>query len=307
MLLRGDRYAKHMEHPVEKTIDWRSTRWRKIGGGLVCLYLLLCIIMFSIQDWLIFAGRSTQGSPQAVIQPSADFDLVHLKTADGDPFVAIFGVALDGADRPIANAKSQPAILFFYGNAMCLADSFELFREFRRLGANVMIVEYPGYGMSGGKASEKSLYAAADAAYAHLLQRSDVDGNKIVAAGWSLGAAVATDLAAHRPVAGLATFSAFTSMTEMAKLRASFLPTSLLLRSRFDNLSKISSIACPIFSAHGKHDTIVPLAMWQKLIAAAKGPMTSVEVDSDHNDIFESGGAGLDEQFKRFLMQLRPD
>jgi uncharacterized protein len=302
--LRGDRYAKHLGDWVEKTIIRRSTRWRKFGIGLVCLYLLLCLIMFSIQDWLIFAGRSTQGSPQAVIQPSSDFDLVHLKTADGDPFVAIFGAALDGADRPIATAKSQPTILFFYGNAMCLADSFELFREFRRLGANVMIVEFPGYGMSGGKASEKSLYAAADAAYEHLLHRPDVDPNKIVAAGWSLGAAVATDLAAHRPVAALATFSAFTSMTDMGRLRAWCLPTSLLLRSRFDNLSKISTIACPIFNAHGTHDTIVPFAMSRKLIAAAKGPVTSLEIDSDHNDIFESGGAALDVQFKRFLAQL---
>ncbi len=285
---------------MEKKTERRGARWRKILIGLVCLYLLLCLIMFSIQDWLIFAGRSTQGSPLAVVQPSSNFDLLHLKTADGDPFVAIFGVALDGMDQPIADAKAHPTILFFYGNAMCLADSFELFREFRRLGANVMIVEYPGYGMSGGKASEKSFYAAA---YQHLTQRPDVDGRRIIAAGWSIGAAVATDLAAHRPVAGLATFSAFTSMTAMARLRAWCLPTSLLLRSRFDNLSKIGVIACPIFIAHGTHDTIVPFAMSRKLIAAAKGPVTSVEVDSDHNDIFENGGEALDTQFKRFLAQ----
>jgi fermentation-respiration switch protein FrsA (DUF1100 family) len=283
----------------------QKRRLRRIAIGVVCLYVALCIIMFSIQDWMIFAGRSTQGTAEAIVRPSTEYELLHLKTADGDPFVAIFGFAIDGLDQPVTDSVSRPTILFFYGNAMSLSGCFDMFREFRRLGANVMIVEYPGYGMSGGKASERSLYAAADAAFDYLAHRPDVDGGKIVAAGWSLGAAVATDLAAHRPVAALATFSAFTSMSDMARLRAFFLPTSLLLRSRFDNESKIRQIACPIFNAHGIHDSIVPLAMSKRLIAAAKGPVTSVEVDSDHNDIFESGGAELDERFKQFLGQLK--
>jgi hypothetical protein len=282
----------------------RGRRLRNLAIGVVCLYLALCVILFSVQNRMIFAGHSTQGTTEAFVRPSTDFELVHLTTADGDPFVAIFGVAIDGLDQPVADTTSRPTILFFYGNDMCLAYCFEQFREFRRLGANVMIVEYPGYGMSGGIASERSLYAAADAAFNHLSHRPDIDARKIVATGWSLGAAVATNLAAHRPVAALASFSAFTSMTDMARLRAALLPTSLLLRSRFDNESKIKSVTCPTFIAHGTHDSIVPFAMSKCLIAAAGGPLTTVEVDSDHNDIFEAGGDNLDNQFKQFLGRI---
>jgi len=283
----------------------RKRRLRKIAVGLLCLYLTLCVIMFSIQNWMIFPGHATQGQAQAIIHPSPAFELLHLKTADGDSIVAIFGVATDSRDQPLTDSASQPTILFFYGNAMCLADSFGQFQEFRRLGANLMIVEYPGYGMSDGKPSERSLYAAADAAYEHLMHRSDIDVRKIVVAGWSLGGAIAINLAAHHPVAGLATFSAFTNMPDMAHNLMPWLPTSLLVRARFDNEEKIKTIACPIFIAHGTHDTIVPFAMSRRLVAAAKGPVTSVEVDSDHNDIFDSGGEALDARFGQFLRQIQ--
>jgi hypothetical protein len=177
--------------PARKTGTQRLSLCLKIVAGAAALYLGLCLNMLSYQERFIFPGHATQGWPTEMVKPSSDFDMVHLKTADGDPFVALFGVALDHANRPVADARSQPTILFFNGNAMCLANSLNIFREFRSLGANVMIAEYPGYGMSGGKASEKSFYAAADAAYEHLRQRPDVDANRIVAAGWSIGAAVA--------------------------------------------------------------------------------------------------------------------
>jgi pimeloyl-ACP methyl ester carboxylesterase len=278
-------------------------RLKRILVFVLGLYLIVCLIMFSIQDWMIFPGRGTQGRAESVLLPSSDFQLLHLTTASGDPFVALFGLAINRATQPAV--AGAPTILFFYGNAMCLYDTLDQFQEFRRLGANVMIVEYPGYGMSGGKASERSLYAAADAAFENLANRPEIDGKKIIAAGWSLGAAIAINVAAHHAVAGLATFSAFTSMPDMAHNLVPWLPTSLLLRSRFDNETKIKSIACPIFIAHGKHDSIVPFSMSRRLIAAAKGSVTNVEVDSDHNDIFENGGAELDQRFREFLSQLR--
>jgi uncharacterized protein len=292
-----------MTAPSPKAPPRPRSRFQKITLTLLSVYLILCLIMFSIQNWMIFPGHATQAQREAMVHPAPDFELLHLTTAIGDSIVAIFGNATDQNDQPLPQANSCPTILFFYGNAMCLADSLGQFHEFRRLGANVMIVEYPGYGMSGGTPSEPALYAAADAACDALMRRQDIDPKKIIAAGWSLGAAVAINLATRRPVAALATFSAFTSLPDMARSVVPWLPTSLLLRSRFDNQSKIKQIACPIFIAHGTHDSIVPFAMSRKLIAAAKGPATSVEVDSDHNDIFERGGEALDERFKQFLAQ----
>ena len=147
-----------------------------------------------------------------------------LTTSRGDRVVAIFGKALhsDGSPRP--DASSCSTLLYFYGNGMCLRDSLERFEEFRRLGANVMIPDYVGYGMSGGEAGELGCRETAEAAFAHLQSRPDVDRGRVVVVGWSLGGAVAIDLASRHPVAGLATFCTFTRMADMARRLVPFLP-----------------------------------------------------------------------------------
>jgi pimeloyl-ACP methyl ester carboxylesterase len=70
-----------------------------------------------------------------------------------------------------------------------------------------------------------------------------VDRRQILSAGWSIGAAVATDLAAHRPVMGLATFSGFSSSYQQMRIR--WLPTSLLIRAQFDNQAKFAALRSP--------------------------------------------------------------
>ena len=121
-----------------------------------------------------------------------------------------------------------------------------------------------------------------------------------MAAGWSLGGAVATDLAVHRPVMALATFSAFTSWIKETRRWFFWLPNSLILRERFDNEAKFATLKCPVFVAHGLHDHTVPFAMCRRL-ATARGGVEAVGVDSDHADIFVRGGSTLMEALRAFV------
>jgi fermentation-respiration switch protein FrsA (DUF1100 family) len=83
------------------------------------------------------------------------------------------------------------------------------------------------------------------------------------------------------------------------------LPSGLLITSRFDNLSKISAVRCPIFLAHGTLDPLVPPEMQSRLARAAKSPATLVRVDgAAHNDIFMVGGDSLYRQLKTFVNDL---
>jgi hypothetical protein len=156
--------------------------------------------------------------------------------------------------------------------------------------------------MSGGKPSEMGCYAAANAAYDYVLKRDDIDPKLIVTIGWSLGAASAIELADTRPVAGVVTVSAFTSLRDMAHQFIPWLPMSLIMRYRFDNLSKVAEISCPILIVHGTEDELVPLAMAGRLAAAAKGKATRYNViGGGHNDVFKVGGIALLDQISKFL------
>jgi hypothetical protein len=274
----------------------------RIVRPLVLGYLALIVIVAFMQTRLIFPGASMRGTPESHVDAPRGCDLVPLRTRDGDQVYVLFGKALTPLGQPRPDAASRPTLIYFYGNATMLAYSLEEFAEFRRLGANVAVAEYAGYGISSGKPSERSFYATADAVYDYVIARGDIDPKHIIPTGWSIGGGVAIDLAHRRSVAGVATFSAFTSMSAMARHVIPILPVSLFLQHKFDNQAKIGDLTVPIFLAHGTHDEIIPFWMNARLAAAAKAPVTVVSVEgAGHNDIFDVGGSELMQKFGQFI------
>ena len=271
----------------------RTSLYRLIRIGVVA-YLALCLSAYLAQNWLLFPAHAAQGTSEAACKATPGSSKLSLKTSDGTQIVALFGPALlaDGYVDP--HPERRPTILYFYGNGGAIAWSWNEFDLFRRLDANVLIPDYAGYGESGGKPSEVSLYATADAAYDYLQARPDIDHTKIIAFGWSLGGAVAVDLASRRPVAGLATFNAFANLREMAHHLLPWLPTRLFLLYTFDNLTKITHVKCPVLVCNGAADTRIPPSMSDRLAAAAGGPVTRLVLPlADHNTVFTSDRALL--------------
>jgi fermentation-respiration switch protein FrsA (DUF1100 family) len=255
---------------------------------------------------MIFPGSATQGSSEALVIPRPGLELLTLKSAKGERIAAVFGSALTEAGERHPSSAHQPTLLYFYGNGWCLRHAADAdLDRFRKLGLNVLIPDYLGYGMSSGDPGESACYETADACLDHLLNRPDIDPARIVVVGRSLGGAVAIDLAARRPVAGLVVFCTFTTLVEMAQKRFPYLPAKLLLRHRFDSIAKIGKVACPILIGHGADDQLVPASMSTLLASAAK---TSVSVftvaGAHHNDFYEVGEAQVLEALRTFIAQL---
>ncbi len=251
---------------------------------------------------MIFSGRRTQGKAFAQVSAPMGSELVHLTTKNGKHIVALFEPALQDNGMRGKDPTHCITVLYFYGNGMCLNECLTQFDRLRRIGVNVLIPEYAGYGISDGSPSESNCYATADAVYDHLMARKDIDTHRIAAVGWSLGGAVAIDLASRRPVVGLATFSTFSTMTDEAHNQLPFLPTSLLLTNHLPSADKIAKVTCPIFMSHGTSDSIVPFRMMDLLCKAAGRPVTFIPVEgADHVDIFRIGGHPLFHSLSDFL------
>jgi pimeloyl-ACP methyl ester carboxylesterase len=273
---------------------------RLLRSALI-IYIILIVVFSALQNWIIFPGASSQGQKHAIVHASPNYELVELKSPTNQKIAAVFGPALAPDGSPHPTAAQQPTILWFYGNGMCLADCFSEFTNLRRLGNNVFIPEFLGYGMSEGSPSEQSVYATANAAWDHLVSRPDIDKNKIIVAGWSLGAAAAIELAHTRPVAGLMTFSAFTNLKDMARRILPWAPTSLMLKHHFDNESKIKNIKVPILIVHGSRDSIVPFDM-SAVLAKAAPHATYVPISvADHNDLFDVGADEINQRVAAFI------
>jgi uncharacterized protein len=294
---------------IPEPVRHQPSRWRtwsfKTARILLLTFVGLLFVLFSFQDRIIFPGASTQGTKAAVVRPGPGIDLVMLDTPHGEKVAAVFGPALTPEGKPDPQASKRPALIYFYGNAMCLAASKAEFDRFRRLGLNVIVPDYIGYGMSEGHPSEKGCAATADAAYDYLVSTRGMDPGQIISAGWSLGGAVAIDLASRRKVAGLIAFSTFTSGVDMARRILPFAPVSLLLRHRFDSQRKIAKIHCPTLIGHGRDDNIVPFGMGEKLAKAAAGPVTTLWIDGvEHNNFFDSGDRQINEAVAKLVRQL---
>ena len=123
--------------------------------------------------------------------------------------------------------RTDVTILWFHGNASNLSHPGRV--EFiklmvDRLGVGFFIFDYRGYGQSAGKPSEEGLYQDARDALAYLRSRDDVNPERIVYYGRSLGGAVASHLATEDAPYRLILESSFTSTPDMARVQFPFLP-----------------------------------------------------------------------------------
>jgi len=129
---------------------------------------------------------------------------------------------------------------------------------------NVFAVEYPGYGIYKGTASEKNVLLDAEAAYNYLLNHLHCKEEDIIIAGRSLGSGPATWLASFTNPGLLVLISPFTSIKGVVK-HAFGSTASKLVKERFNNLKRMPSVNCPVFILHGKNDQLIPLEQANQL------------------------------------------
>ena len=152
--------------------------------------------------------------------------------------------------RPAASARPYPLIIYTHGNGELIDHWVAPFRAMTDAGVAVLLVEYPGYGRSGGRPTRDSISAGIIAAFDFASGHPEIDARRIVAYGRSLGGAAACALAVERPVAALILESTFTSM---ADLMPRFVPRALVL-DPFDSLAVIAAGTEPVPLPCGHND-----------------------------------------------------
>lgn len=224
------------------------------------------------------------GQDKLIFFPQPLVDTAHLP-AHAQPFdlVAADGTRLHGFRLP-GSAAPAPTVLYFGGNAeevsWTLADR-RWPREWTIVGLN-----YRGYGRSGGAPGERVLVDDALALFDAVVASRDVDPQRIVVVGRSLGSGVAVRVAAERPVAAAVLISPYDSLVEIGKTHYPWLPVSWLLRHRFDGLAAARAAKAPLLTIVGSSDSIIHPARSRALHDAWAGPKTWTSIDgAGHNDL----------------------
>ncbi len=192
-------------------------------------------------------------------------------------------------------------ILFFHGNAGKIDNRIYKLNEFSKMNINYLIFAYRGFSGNNGKPSENGLYQDARAAKMWL-NNNKIEDKQIILYGESLGTAVALDLAKDIDFAGLILESPFTSMTKLAKKYYPYLPVKILLRHKYNSISKLKSVKSPILVMHGKKDKIVPFNMGLNIYKNANSPKFNFfRDDDDHMMDFDQEMIDNLEKFIKYI------
>jgi len=253
---------------------------------------------------LVFSGMLYLRQPSMIFLPSrtldatpADWGLayeeVSLTSADG--------IRLHGWYLP--HDGSRRTLLFFHGNAGNISHRGESLRIFHRLGLNVLIIDYRGYGRSEGRPSEAGLDQDGEAAWHYLIKRRGLDAQDIVLFGRSLGGVVAARLAAKVQPAGLILESSFSSARELAQRVFPLLSRLTPLRYDFNAAAALAEVHCPVLVVHSRGDEMIPYALGEKLYQAANEPKRFLLLQGDHNAGFILSQPHYEQGLQAFLAQ----
>ncbi len=201
---------------------------------------------------------------------------VFIRTPDG---VRLHGWLLRPDVEPLGT------VLFLHGNAENVSTHVNSVLWLVLSGYRVFLVDYRGYGRSDGKATMAGVHTDALAAIDALFGMDEVDKERVVVLGQSLGGAVAIYAVANSPhkarIKALVVDSAFSGYREIAREKVAQVcilkpfrsPLARLVTDRYSPGRWIGKVApVPVVIVHGDADRVVPPAHGERLYGLAGQP-----------------------------------
>ncbi|MDZ7774071.1 MAG: alpha/beta hydrolase [Balneolaceae bacterium] len=265
------------------------------------LYLGLALLVWAFQERLVYFPQRT------LVATPADFGMPYRDVRfDAEDGISLHGWLVEGVDGPPSADRpgAGRTLLFFHGNAGNISGRLETARLFRNLGLDVLMVDYRGYGQSGGRPTEEGTYRDAQAAWDWLTGEEGVPADSVVVMGRSLGGAVAAWLASRVRPRALILESTFTSGVDLARHAYPVFPVNWMLRHRYPTAEHLRGLDIPKLFAHSREDRTVPWQLGRRLYEGAPQPKTFLEMEGGHNDAFRRTGQPYLEAIQQFLSEL---
>jgi fermentation-respiration switch protein FrsA (DUF1100 family) len=236
---------------------------RAIWIAAVVVVTIIAVVFAFRRKLVYFPSPGPLPSAEEVLPGGRD---VRLVTADG--------LLLGGWHFEVPDAPAT--VIVFPGNGGNRAGRAPLARSLTERGLSVLLFDYRGYGDNPGTPSEEGLTYDAQAAL-------DLVDGPVIYFGESLGAAVAVELATHRPPVGLVLRSPFTSLAAVGAHHYPWLPVRMLLQDKYPVVERLSGLDVPTVVVLGTSDSVVPPAQSREVASAARATLVEI-AGADHND-----------------------
>lgn len=271
-------------------------RMHHIMCGLCSIVLVSCI---DLDNQLFDATRLSSYQLSNTVIPDSSRELISM-ISQGKKIYGVF-IRSNGTHGTIT-------VLYCHGNKDNIQYYWDRAELIYKMGFNVFIFDYQGFGMSEGSSSEGGLYSDGEAALSYIRSRQDVGATSIVFYGFSLGNVVSINLAAKtftpKAIVAEAPFASSSTLVQSGTLID--MPSSYVMKGEYNNAEKIKSVHAPLLIIHGESDTFIDLEKNSAVIFSnANQPKQFIRVPSaGHSDIpAKLGEANYINLVQQFILQ----
>lgn len=263
--------------------QWLKKGWKWFRIAAV-IYILLGVALFFLQELFIFHPKKLPADYQYSF--SIPFRQIDLAVTDEKNLSIVQFTVPDSTRRGI--------VLYFHGNRKNINRYAEYALNFTRHGYEVWMMDYPGYGKSTGKRSEKIIYE--DALTLYKMAIGKVSAEHIILYGKSLGTGIAAQLASVRDCKRLILETPYYSMDALAKHYFFIYPVIPMSKYAFPTFRHFEYIKAPVTIFHGTRDQVIPYKQAKWLAALKPGTELVTIEKGKHNNLpdFEAFRRKLD-------------
>lgn len=187
------------------------------------------------------------------------------------------GTKLSGWFIP-AKGKALGTVIHYHGNAQNMTAHYSFVSWLPANDFNLFVFDYRGYGKSEGKPGRQGVYEDSIAALEYIKSRADIDRNKLIVFGQSIGGANALAVVGNNDfdgIVGVVSDSAFSTYKGVACDHAGWLkPLAFcLIGNKLSPEKCVGNIApIPLLVIHGTKDPVAPYKHAENLFEKASEP-----------------------------------
>ena len=185
------------------------------------------------------------------------------------------------ADKPTVKN-----IIYLHGIKGNISYYLDGIKELHKTGANILLVDYEGFGQSTGRGIVSNSINDSLAMYDFLIRDKKVKPENISLYGFSYGGAIALEVALKRKVHAILLEATFSSFKEIAIAKCSRIVLPLVPKNLLNSKENIRKINVPIVIAYAQRDRLIKDINSKKLHDIASNPKYLYEIKyAGHYDI----------------------
>jgi hypothetical protein len=186
--------------------------------------------------------------------------------------------------RMYVSATTGPMVVLYHGNAGSACDRGVYAAQFTQAGYGYIIVEYAGFSNDTREPGHELIKQDVENVISYL---ENMGVEELVVVGESIGTGFASYHASLAPPEKLLLISPFTNLSDIAKERFWFYPTSLLVDNALDNVEALKNYRGKVAIIHGTEDSIIPYQLGRRLFASVPAEKELISIaGAGHNDLF---------------------